>query len=100
MKGSWTQRQVDGPQDDLLTAEEVASLFGISTDTLTRWIDAGEFPEGLPLGKQAKVWDWQSVVYYRLRMAMKPRLSEEKPTATGGKPTATKGKPSASETNP
>lgn len=96
----WTQRPIDAPTGDMFTGEEVARLLGVSRDTLDRWIADGEFPCGLRHGKQAVVWDWQSVAFYRLKLAMSPRLFSEKPSATGGKPSATGGKGSASDSGP
>lgn len=80
----WTQRPIDAPAGDLLTGEEVARCFGVSKDTIERWIADGEFPAGLPLGKKAVVWDWQSVAYYRLKLALASRLVAEKSTAQRG----------------
>ena len=98
--GRWTTKSVDAPVGDMLSADEVARLFGVSRDTLERWIADGEFPAGLPVGKKSIVWDWQSVAFYRLKLAMSPRLFSEKPSATGGKPSATGGKGSASDSGP
>lgn len=74
----------DGEYGDLLSGEEVARLFNVSRDTLERWVAEGEFPAPLSVGKQAKCWDWQSVAYYRLRLAMSARLVAEKQTASRG----------------
>ena len=84
MSSTWTQRPVDAPAEDLLSAEAVAKLFGVSRDTLDRWIADGEFPAGLLVGKKMVVWDWQSVAYYRLRLALGPRLIPEKSSAQRG----------------
>lgn len=88
--GDWCRRDVDGPTADLLSASDVARLFGISEDTLKRLIAEGEFPAPLLIGKQTRVWDWESVAYYRLRLKLTARI-EPKPTATGVKPNATEG---------
>jgi excisionase family DNA binding protein len=85
MAVTWTQRPVDAPDGDLLSGDEVARCFGVSRDTLDRWISEGEFPAGLLVGKKALVWDWQSVAFYRLKLALSPRLVAEKSTAHGGK---------------
>ena len=89
--GRWTTKSVDAPVGDMLSADEVARLFGVSRDTLERWIADGEFPAGLPVGKKSIVWDWQSVAYYRLRVALSPRLVTEKSSAHGGKSSASGG---------
>lgn len=87
----WTQRQVDAPADDLLTKPELAKLLSVSPDTIDRLVEDGELPEGIRIRKQATVWDWRDVAYYRLRMLLSARLAPQQPTATGGKPTATGG---------
>ena len=79
MPAEWTDRTVDGPAADLLSAPEVARLFHISEDTLNRLVADGEFPEPLTVGKKTRLWYWKAVAYYRLRLEMTARL---KPVST------------------
>ena len=71
----WTTRSVDAPAADLLALAEVAKLLGLGEKTLRRLIADGEFPDGVTVGRQGKVWDWQSVAFYRLRLLMANRLA-------------------------
>jgi excisionase family DNA binding protein len=87
----WTTRPVDAPAADLLTKPEVARLLGVSQDTIDRLIEDGEFPEGMKIRKQATVWEWQDVAYYRLRLSRAARIRPPQPTAGGGQPTADEG---------
>ncbi len=79
---AWVPRQVDGPAGDMLSRSDVAKLFGVSEATIRRLIEAGEFPAPLVIGKQGKVWDWESVAYYRLRLKLGERIRLQ-PVTTG-----------------
>lgn len=74
----WMRREVDGPAEDVLTPEQVASLLGVSERTLQRLVAEGEFPEPILIGRQTKVYDWQDVAYYRLRMRLGKRLTGQR----------------------
>jgi excisionase family DNA binding protein len=71
----WTTRLIDAPVADILKRAEVAKLLGLSEDTLRLLIREGEFPAGIPYGKQVVVWDWEDLTYYRLRMRVMARLN-------------------------
>lgn len=72
------QRTIDGPDKDLLTFLEVADYLRLKSKTLRRLVDSGEFPRPLEVAPRTPLWEWQDVVYYRLRMSLRPRLRPRK----------------------
>lgn len=84
----WTTRLLDAPADDLLTKPEVARLLGVSVDTVDRLVEDGDLPEPLRIRKQATVWDWRDIAYFRLRLSLAARLRPRQPPAAPGKPEA------------
>lgn len=61
-----TNRQA--PMPDYVTLEEVADLFGVSTDTMRRNIVGKEgFPASLPWSKRPRRWLRQAVLNWKER---------------------------------
>ena len=85
---AWVPRQIDAPAGELLSRSEVARLLFTSEDTIKRLIEDGEFPTPLAVRGHGNVWQWQDVLYYRMRMALASRLV---PKGTAGKPDANGG---------
>lgn len=72
-------RLIDGPEDDLLSVEEIAKYLRLSVPTLKRLVQAGEFPRPIAVSDGVKVWDWKDAVYWRLRTGLRSRMRPAKP---------------------
>lgn len=88
-------RVVDGPSENWLSAAQVRKeLGGISNGTLRKLIQSGEFPaplEVVPGGM--RMWTWDDVVYWRLRVDRRDRLKGEILEAGNVKPRHSTDKP-------
>lgn len=74
---TWIQRLVDAPDKAILTAADVAALFGYdSEDSVMRMVEAGILPRPLKRGAM-KAWDWEDVMFAKLRMKLDGRLECE-----------------------
>lgn len=51
----------DAEQERFLRKNQVCSLLGVSVSTLDRWIKAGRFPKGTPIGTKVRVWPYSEV---------------------------------------
>ena len=67
------------PPPELYPADEVAKRLRIEKRTLTRLIEAGEFPRPQKPSPGVQVWSNEDIEYYRLRMQLRPRLRAKKP---------------------
>lgn len=85
------QRLVDGPDEDNLEKAEVATYLRLKVKTLDRLIQAGEFPQGVHMSDRTIVWPWRDVLYWQLRVELRPRLVQTPPTAARKKRGATEG---------
>lgn len=72
------QRLIEAPTENLLTEDEVARELRVSTKTLSRLIESGEFPEGMQNSDRGRVWGWRDVVWFTLGMELQLRLKDRK----------------------
>lgn len=90
---AWTTRLIDAPAVDLMTAGEVARLFGFGEDTLRRLVKEGEFPPPVRYSPGTLLYDWRAVAFWRLKCDLFGRDLQPqtvgKGGATGGKSDAT-----------
>jgi len=77
------QRLVDGPDQDLLEAAEVAAYLRVSAKTLKRLVETGEFPRPIEISEGVRVWDWKDCLYWKLRSELRPRLRPSKKPTDG-----------------
>lgn len=72
-------RQVSGPDRNLLTHEQVSEYMGISTDTLDTLIESKRFPQPFNVSKGRKMFEWMDVVaYLHLTKRIPGFIGEEK----------------------
>jgi predicted DNA-binding transcriptional regulator AlpA len=89
------QRSVEGPAQDFLTLSEVVKYLRLSKRTLRRLVAAGEFPRPLRTSPQTRVWDWEDLLFWRLKTKLGPRLRVSKKKPAGQSvPPAGQGVPS------
>ena len=51
-------------KEHLLTVVEVAEIFGVSTQTIRKWVKAGKFPQPSILYKNPQYWRKEEVMAY------------------------------------
>ena len=62
----WTDRTIRGPDEDYLTRDEVAKLFGVSADWLADQEEAGLLPAPTRLTPKTVRYQWEHVIYISL----------------------------------
>jgi hypothetical protein len=78
-------RHLDGPDNDILTREEVYTYLRIDGAQLDRLIRRKEFPRGVPYGDgKLMVWHWEDCWAFRhLRMRLQGAPEPDEPAETG-----------------
>ena len=69
-------RTIDGPDQDLLDAHEVAAYLRLSLSTFKRLVRDGHFPRPIEMtpGSGVRVWRWTDCVMWTLLAEARPRM--------------------------
>ena len=83
------QRNIDGPEKDLLTKREVADYLRLKIKTLDRLVESGQFFEPVEVSPGIKLWTAEDVAVYRAWRERQHRLKKaevpaEKPKRATG----------------
>lgn len=70
-------RSIDGPEKDWLDMADLTKLLRLSESTIKRLVDSGEFPSALEPTPGTRMWSWRDVLYWQLRVEMRPRLEKK-----------------------
>lgn len=83
----WVDRTIRGPDEDYLTREDVAKLFGVSVDWLADQEEAGVLPQPTKLSQRTIRYTWEHVIFISLWFKFQTPVKDipkGKLTATGG----------------
>lgn len=70
-------RTVDSTDLDWLDMHDLTRWLRMSESTIRRLIASGEFPQPLEITSGTRFWSWRDVLYWQLRVEIRPRLKAQ-----------------------